>query len=35
MKGETGYIASDESATCITFPEGTIQVDVSLPGGVN
>ena len=32
---QSGNMADDESAACITFPEGTIQVDVPLPGGVN
>jgi len=31
----SGNMASDESALCITFPEGTTQVAVPLPEGVN
>lgn len=28
----TGNMANDESAACITFPEGTIQIEVPLKG---
>jgi len=31
----TGNMANDESAACITFPAGTRQVEVPMPGGVN
>jgi hypothetical protein len=29
---ETGNMASDESAACITFPAGTIQIEVPFKG---
>jgi hypothetical protein len=32
---QSGNIADDESASCITYPEGTVEVDVPLPEGLN
>jgi hypothetical protein len=32
---QSGNMADDESAACITFPFGTRQVDEPMPGGVN
>ena len=30
----SGNLANDEAVACITFPEGSIQVDVPMPGDV-